>query len=421
MSLGSNEPTVATSNNCHYPQAELRIIRAYHPPPICPINNNYASVHNCHMVAVADAERVIREMDSFNLLQHRIKGGGISPTLGNMRENIIPLGSDYNGHMEHGVFSLFLHEDVLARVYQYEMDVMMYRQARLKLGLGDPGRPPYEEAYPIVTDMLKPGPFTDHRIHATFPIVRINDGRIPLIYDEHQMPGFGHINAFPVLKTMLSIPFSILGNIHRLVRMVSRAGNLYHQDVLGLAQSIIAMWFWRKDDGYRFPDATFTSVVLAHASQGQWPLRYDDPSRAHVTFAHYRGEQFSVPRLMVPSPSSIPSTSHSKGPIILDPPDIVYDGDSLCTVPRKEELVKEDLIEGTWLPDYAPACPWNVEDWRGQVSSSSCLSEEDVGLFKTRFFRGKDTHESVNDRLFRAGLLDPVEWIKYLDLETLHT
>ena len=57
--------------------------------------------------------------------------------------------SDYNGHMEHGVFSLFLHEDILARVYQYEMDVMIYRQARLKLGLGDPGRPPYEEAYPV--------------------------------------------------------------------------------------------------------------------------------------------------------------------------------------------------------------------------------------------------------------------------------
>lgn len=59
------------------------------------------------------------------------------------------VGADYNGHMEQGIFALFLHEDILARVYQYEMDVIIYRQAKLRLGLGDPGRPPYKEAYPV--------------------------------------------------------------------------------------------------------------------------------------------------------------------------------------------------------------------------------------------------------------------------------
>lgn len=241
---------------------------------------------------------------------------------------------------------------------------------------------------------------------------------------------------------MLSIPFSILGNIQRLVRMVSRSGDPYHQDVLGLAQSIMAMWFWRKDGGYRFPNTTFTPAVLDCAHQTQWPVQYNDSSRENVTFAHYRGERFSMPQLMIPSLSlSIPSTSHSKGPIIFGPTDIVYDSDGLYTAPRKEGLVKEDSVEDTWinasdinisilssssgsrntaakLPDYAPVSPWNIEDWCEQVSPSSL--SEDEAEFKTPFLRGKDTHESVNDRLFRAGLLDPVEWIKFLDLGTLH-
>lgn len=291
--------------------------------------------------------------------------------------------------------------------------------------------------------MSEPGPFTDHRIHATFPIARFNDdGITPVGYQQHQIPGFGRNDAFPVLKTMLSIPFSIIGNIHRLVRMVSRAGDPYHRDVLGLAESIMAMWFWRQDSSYRFPDATFTPAVLDRARQDQWPLQYNHTSRSNVTFAHYRHNRFSPPESMIPSPSpslSIPSTSHSKGLIILGPTDIVYDGNGLHTVPRKEGLVKEDLVEDTWvngseistlssssdsrnaaakLPDYAPVSPLNIEDWRGQVSPSG-PSEDEAG-FKTPFSRGKDTHESVNDRLFRAGLLDPLEWIKFLDLGTLH-
>lgn len=106
MSVGSNEPTVETSNRHHYPEAELNVIQAHHRTPICPINNSFTHIHICHMVAVADADRIvsqltisainlnlflqIREMDLFNLLQHRVKGGVISPTLGNMRENVIP-------------------------------------------------------------------------------------------------------------------------------------------------------------------------------------------------------------------------------------------------------------------------------------------------------------------------------------------
>ncbi|KAE9384466.1 hypothetical protein BT96DRAFT_1026881 [Gymnopus androsaceus JB14] len=235
---------------------------------------------------------------------------------------------------------------------------------------------------------------------------------------------------------MLSIPFSILGNIHRLVRMSSRAGDPYHQDVLGLAQSIMAMWFWNPDTGYRFPPE------LDIARNGEWPLPCFDPSRDNIKFKDHRGERFPFPRLS-PSPSPVaPSGStlyKTSKPIILGSTDAEYNqDDGLYAVPREENFKQEFVApEDTWapfnsetfgstsssrsklvpkLPDYAPQSPLDVEAWRREVPCST-LSEENIVFQRTPFVKGLDTHESVNDRLFRSGLLHPLEWLKYLHLE----
>lgn len=50
-----------------------------------------------------------------------------------------------------------------------------------------------------------------------------------------------HHKASTQIHTILSILFSILGNINRL-----RRGDNYHVDVLELMSSIIAMWFWHR-------------------------------------------------------------------------------------------------------------------------------------------------------------------------------
>jgi hypothetical protein len=43
--------------------------------------------------------------------------------------------------------TLFLHEDILARVLSYELELRDWRVAETLAGRGDPGRPSYEEVF----------------------------------------------------------------------------------------------------------------------------------------------------------------------------------------------------------------------------------------------------------------------------------
>ncbi|KAE9393378.1 hypothetical protein BT96DRAFT_924069 [Gymnopus androsaceus JB14] len=185
------------------------------------------------------------------------------------------------------------------------------------------------------------------------------------------------------------------------------SGDLYHQDVLGLAQSIMGMWFWDPDTGFRFPP--FQQAELDIARNGGWPPPYSDPSRDNTRFEDYRGERFPDPRLS-PSGSTLHKTSR---PII--PTDVEYNqDDGLYAAPKEGNLKQEVVVsEDTWepfnsdtsgcssssqskiipkLPDYAPQSPFDVEAWRRQVSCSMVSNDKDIELRSTPFVKGLDTH-----------------------------
>jgi hypothetical protein len=67
----------------------------------------------------------------------------VSPTHYDEMEDIPPLAT------------LFLHEDLVARTLDFELDVKRWRLAEIEAGRGDPGRPNYLDAF-SVSDILRP-------------------------------------------------------------------------------------------------------------------------------------------------------------------------------------------------------------------------------------------------------------------------
>jgi hypothetical protein len=53
------------------------------------------------------------------------------------------------------VATLFLHEDLVARTLDFELDLKQWRLAEIEAGRGDPGRPNYHDVF-SVSDILRP-------------------------------------------------------------------------------------------------------------------------------------------------------------------------------------------------------------------------------------------------------------------------
>jgi hypothetical protein len=47
------------------------------------------------------------------------------------------------------LYTLFLHEDFIARTLSYERDLKAYRLNEIEAGRGDPGRPAYSKVYGV--------------------------------------------------------------------------------------------------------------------------------------------------------------------------------------------------------------------------------------------------------------------------------
>jgi hypothetical protein len=53
------------------------------------------------------------------------------------------------------IATLFLHEDLVARTLAFELDLKRWRLAEIEAGRGDPGRPNYNDVFPV-SDILRP-------------------------------------------------------------------------------------------------------------------------------------------------------------------------------------------------------------------------------------------------------------------------
>ncbi|KAJ7213593.1 hypothetical protein GGX14DRAFT_445505 [Mycena pura] len=164
---------------------------------------------------------------------------------GEVRENLVPVTSTPHGRMDTGVpsLTLFPHEDILARTLEFELDVASIRQSEVNAGNADPGRPPYNIAY----DGLP----VDCRVHMPCNreersgINRYVDGTGWVNYSPMQCPGIrvpGVTTPFPVIPTLLSVPFAVLHQVPRLASMSPLTA--YQHNVLSVGLDVIRLWSW---------------------------------------------------------------------------------------------------------------------------------------------------------------------------------
>ncbi|KAI0275731.1 hypothetical protein BC826DRAFT_1114315 [Russula brevipes] len=132
------------------------------------------------------------------------------------------------------IATLFLHEDLVARTLAFELDLKQWRLAEIEAGRGDPGRPNYLDAFSL--------PFTEHRWHSRgSAIVNLDDEEI---YYARDCPGVHppSDNAFPIVQTLLSIPFSLLHTVPRLSAIVPRSQ--YQHELIAMGEDILFLWSW---------------------------------------------------------------------------------------------------------------------------------------------------------------------------------
>jgi hypothetical protein len=56
--------------------------------------------------------------------------------------------------------TLFLHEDLVGRTLAFELDLQRWRRAEVNAGRGDPGRPSYEDVFPVSVIPTVPSPLS---------------------------------------------------------------------------------------------------------------------------------------------------------------------------------------------------------------------------------------------------------------------
>ncbi|KAJ7982874.1 hypothetical protein DFH06DRAFT_712207 [Mycena polygramma] len=177
-----------------------------------------------------------------------------------VRENLVPVRRDLHMRSNEGTpsLTLFPHEDVLAKALEYELALAALRQAEVDAGRADPGRPSYEAAYGVsgivdsplccfLNEFVKnlPVPCRAHmspNIDHTGGLCRFESASgPPVYYHPSQCPGVGVSDTpFPVIETLLSLPFALLHQYPRL-NAITPASH-YQQQVLDLALAIITLW-----------------------------------------------------------------------------------------------------------------------------------------------------------------------------------
>ncbi|KAI0300276.1 hypothetical protein BC826DRAFT_992413 [Russula brevipes] len=87
-------------------------------------------------------------------------------------------------------------------------------------------------------------PFTEHRWHSHGePFVNVVDGHLR-VYNASDCPGVypPSDNAFPIIRTLLSIPFSLLHTVPRLSAMLPQTQ--YQHELIAMGGEILFLWSW---------------------------------------------------------------------------------------------------------------------------------------------------------------------------------
>lgn len=383
--------------------------------------------------------------------------------------------------------TIFLHEDIIARTLAYELEVYQWRIDELKAGRGDPGRPTFQQvrsssfihwqylASPIL-QAFGGMPITQHRYHAAFnmfPISRnIGTPRNDKIYYHEDCPGIDDltsINNFPVIDTLLSIPFSLLHTVPRLAGIVPLS--VYQQQLITMGTEIIRLWWWKPSP--KLIEELQRMRTPSHQSnlnRSPAPKCISHPSRLGTTFSSME------PITMRGNPTTptthssdcdpnqdVPTFDLPSGQVFLGmAPSVSWDGDGLLLTARDEGLVEmADVLhanKSTSLPTHnvqTKTLDGQTETLDGRtetldqsimgmedsdnkdvkVKPLTCLSSLDIQVWSKKvagsvpeplppsltpgsFERGNIGGLSTNDILMIKGLIHPPVYVQFFDLSS---
>jgi len=194
-----------------------------------------------------------------------------------------------------------------------------------------------------------------HRYHLSginpFAFVR-KDGDDFTIYKTSDCPGIDDptsAQCFPVIPTLLSIPFSLLNTTPRLAALLPLS--TYQTELLAMAFEIIRLWWWDPSPQMLEESRATRRLNIAtdrqNDGQSAKPLPIHDPSRTTTTFATmqpttaFGARTTNFPRNLNRGENAVQRDPGPliPGPVILAPQ--VPDG-ILPTV-MDEELLKENI------------------------------------------------------------------------------
>ncbi len=148
-------------------------------------------------------------------------------------------------------------------------------------------------------------PPTPHRWHASVHYRGVarstSDDTDVILFRKNQCPGIDppHPDPFPVIDTLLSIPFSLMFNLPRLVGLTD--GSTFRLDLIKMAAEVASLWAWD-------PNVPLNTPVILDPQRNVMPRPIYDASRNATTFTTMR------PSIT----ASIPAGPSGSGPSGLD-------------------------------------------------------------------------------------------------------
>ena len=285
---------------------------------------------------------------------------------------------------------------------------------------------------------------TQHRYHAANnlePFVRIDENNKDIFFNYRytDCPGFDNpVNQFPVIDTLLSIPFSLL---HTLPRLVSLLPSTCHQQkLIQMACEIIMLWWWEPSSDQQ---ARVISVSLQNTRRTIPPkpihLRCETFTSTMTTFGTHVPHSFELPsgQILI---GIMPSVSldteglvlHTSGSqVTREPKGITHP--TKCIVSSLALTIASDTWDVQTGGDDS-----DIVDERTEASAVEAKSEIDsllvfvkswsekvvdcvptlLPLTPSPFERGVIGGQSVNDVLMIKGLIPPPTYFHFFDLSS---
>jgi len=220
------------------------------------------------------------------------------------------------------------------------------------------------------------------------------------MFRKEQCPGIDptHTHPFPVIETLLSIPFSLLHNLPRLSALVT--SSRFRRDLVTMAVEIVSLWAWD-------PEPLNVPITATNPQRTAMPPPIYDDSRT-ATFTSMRPLPHSTAPstgLGAPSDSSCVVQADSGAYVIGSSPRVYLQDGALTAVPPEHDMDMEKPSIG--LTITAPSCMTRSASLSGSLESTP---ESECG----------GCNDELGPKLDVVSLQTCVAaWLEGLDMEAL--